>query len=225
MSLQFQVFVGYDPRQPIAERVATHSLITRASKPVPVTRLQLNQLPITRKGLTEFTYSRYLVPFLSNYDGYSLFMDADVIVLDDIYRIFDGIDPSAAVSVVPHAGQMAFERASLMLFNNKRCRNLTPEFVSDVRNGLFDLRWASKIGTLPKAWNHLVGYDAPNPQAKLVHFTKGIPCWPETKGCEFAEAWAQEAKQAGSTVSFEALMGGSVHVQHPPAITPASIGA
>lgn len=213
MSLQFQCFVGYDPRQPIAERIASHSLMTRSSQPVPVTRLQLNQLPISRRGLTEFTYSRFLVPFLSGFDGYSLFLDADMLVLSDILTIREGIDPLAAVSVVQHEGSMKFERASVMLFNNKRCKNLTPAFVDDVRNGMFDLRWASKVGTLDRSWNHLVGYDAPNPNAKIVHFTKGIPCWNQTKDCEFAEAWQSEAKQAGSTVPFEALMGGSVHVQ------------
>lgn len=210
MSLQFQVFVGYDPRQPVAERVATHSLISRASTPVPVTRLQLNQLPITRKGLTEFTYSRFLVPFLSDFDGYSLFLDADMLVLSDIHQLRTHVDPSAAVSVVMH--KEAFERPSLMLFNNKRCTNLTPEFVQHSGNKMFDLAWASKVGALPAIWNHLVGYDAPNPLAKLVHFTKGVPCWPETKDCEFSGEWHAEVRAMNATVSFASLMGGSVHV-------------
>ena len=69
---------------------------------MPVVRLQLNQLPITRRGLTEFTYSRFLVPYLSGYDGYSLFLDADMLVLADVYQILDVVDPHAAVSVVLH---------------------------------------------------------------------------------------------------------------------------
>lgn len=214
MSRSFQAFIGYDPRQPVAHHVAAHSLVSRASKPLAVTRLQLNQLPITRRGLTEFTYSRFLVPYLSDFDGYSVFLDADMLVLADIWTILHGVDPLAAVSVVLHDGERAFERASLMVFNNKRCRVLTPEYVQDPANGLMNLTWASKVGLLDRRWNHLVGYDAPNPRAYLVHFTMGIPCWPETKDCEFAEDWKKEAQTVMSTVSFSDLMGSSVHVKH-----------
>lgn len=211
MSLQFQVFVGYDPRQPVAERVCTHSLMRHASKPVPVTRLQLSQLPLTRRGLTEFTYSRFLAPHLSGYDGYSLFLDADMLVRGDICSLLKTVDPMSAVSVVQRSGDRAFEMASFMLFNNKRCRNLTPEYVEDPTHRLFDMAWASKIGVLPKEWNHLVGYDVPNPAAQVVHFTQGIPCWPETAQSEWAEAWREEVALLTSTVSFAELMGGSVH--------------
>lgn len=211
MSLQFQVFVGYDPRQPVAERVCTHSLMRHASKPVPVTRLQLSQLPMTRRGLTEFTYSRFLVPYLSGYDGYSLFLDADMLVRGDIYSLLETVDPMAAVSVVQRSGDKKFEMASLMLFNNKRCRNLTPEYVEAPTHGMFDMGWASKLGTLPKEWNHLVGYDLPNPAAKLVHFTQGIPVWEETNTCEWASEWLAEVREAGGSVSFAELMGSSVH--------------
>lgn len=213
MSRQFQVFVGFDPRQPVAERVATHSLISNASKPLSVTRLQLNQLPITRRGLTEFTYSRFLVPYLSEFDGYSLFMDADMIVLGDIWELLPVQDPLAAVSVVMHKDK--FERPSLMLFNNKRCRNLTPAFVEDAKNPMFDMAWASRIGSLPPEWNHLVGYDAEDPAAKLVHFTKGIPCWEQTHDCEYATQWRNFFNQTQSTVPFQELMGASVHTYHP----------
>lgn len=203
-------YIGYDPRQPLAFTVAAHSIWSRATKPVEIVRLQLNQLPITRRGLTEFTYSRFLVPFLSNYEGYSLFVDADMLCLGDITTL-KASDPMAEVSVVMHQGQRQFERASLMLFNCKRCKVLTPEYIQDKTHGLLDLYWAGRIGSLPKEWNHLVGYDAPRTDAKMVHFTQGIPCWPETQDCEYADEWRREGKDAMATVSFEALMGGSVH--------------
>lgn len=204
------IFIGYDPRQPVAFHVAAHSIQSRASKPVAITRLQLNQLPITRRGLTEFTYSRYLCPWLCDYQGYSAFVDADMLCRADIAQLARAIDSAAAVSVVMH--EQKFERPSLMVFNNARCQKLTPEYVDDPQQGLFDLRWAVPIGSIPKDWNHLVGYDAPNPDAKIVHFTKGIPCWPETKDCEFAGEWLAELRSVGKTVSFQELMGRSVHV-------------
>lgn len=213
MSMQFQVFIGYDPRQPLAYNVVQHSIASRATKPVPITRLQLNQLPITRKGLTEFTYSRWLVPFLSGFEGYSVFVDADMLVLDDITKITDNIDRSAAVSVVMH--EAAFERPSLMVFNNKRCTVLTPEYVENPANKLFDLKWATKVGELNKNWNHVIGYNDPNPKAKIIHYTKGIPCWQETAGGEWAEQWHQESNEMVKTCSFLELMGPSVHVISP----------
>ena len=63
------VFIGYDQRQPVAFQVAAHSIWKHASYPVAITRLQLNQLPIKKTGLTEFTYSRFLVPYLCQFQG------------------------------------------------------------------------------------------------------------------------------------------------------------
>ena len=207
-----QIFLGYDPRQPVAFHVAAHSIQSRSSKPVAITRLQLNQLPITRRGLTEFTYSRFLVPYLCDYQGYAAFIDADVLCRADIAALATLIDTDAVVSVVPHEGKLAFERASLMVFNNARCRVLTPEFVQNPQTNPMSLAWADgHMGAIPKEWNHLVGYDVPNHQAKIVHFTQGIPCWPETKSSEFADEWLQTLRQIGSTVSFQELMGKSVH--------------
>ncbi len=76
----FRIFIGLDSRQPLAHTVAYTSLIQNASRPVSVTPLILEQLPIKRRGLTEFTFSRYLVPWLMDYQGVGLFMDAQLVV-------------------------------------------------------------------------------------------------------------------------------------------------
>jgi hypothetical protein len=133
------------------------------------------------------------------------------LIRGDVWKIFDHVDPTASVSVVLHKKE--FERPSVMLFNNKRCLNMTPSFIADGTNGLFDMKWAAKIGSLPPEWNHLVGYDDPNPGAKIIHFTKGVPCWTETGISEWADQWRVELANLNSTVSFQELMGASVHVQ------------
>ena len=209
---KLRVYIGFDPRQPVAFQVAAHSVWKHASVPVEITRLQLNQLPIKRVGLTSFTFSRFLVPWLSDYDGTSIFLDSDILCRYDLSDLlaYPLAYPEASVFVVDHARK--FERPSVMVFNNALCKTLTPEYVETAP--LFDFAWASKIGTLPKEWNHLVGYDAPNPLAHVVHFTMGIPCWPETIGSEFAQDWLAMFKEQAGSVSFEALMGPSVHVPH-----------
>lgn len=209
-----QVFIGYDPRQPVAYQVAAHSIARRATGPVSITRLQLSQLPITRTGLTQFTYSRFLAPYLSGFEGISIFLDADVLCLGDIGELlaYPMAYPDTAVFV--SKGPKRFEWASVMVFNNARCTMLTPDYIENPAHVLFNFSWAETVGELPASWNHLVGYDAPNPDAKLVHFTQGIPCWPETKDCEFSAAWHEELQHSCSTVSFKTLMGRSVHVPH-----------
>lgn len=213
-----RVFVGFDPRQPVAAQVLIHSIYARASKPVSITPLVLSQLPITRRGLTDFTYSRFLVPYLCDFKDYAVFMDSDVLCLGDVQEmVATGLmeqivsGEPASVWVVPHG--MAFERPSVMVFNNEECKALTPEFVQDSKNPLFPLEWAKRVGHLPKEWNHLVGYDPPNPDAKVIHFTQGIPCWPETEASEFCKEWRAEAGKTISTVSFDELMGRSVHAK------------
>lgn len=207
------IFIGHDPRQPVAAQVLAYSIWTHAIGPVAVTSLHLSQLPIKRRGLTEFTYSRYLVPFLSHFEGISLFMDSDMLCRSDLTQLFAYplAYPEIEVFVVKHL--QLYEWPSLMVFNNARCKRLTPAYIEDTRNALYDMKWAETVGDLPKEWNHLVGYEPPNPEAKVVHFTQGIPCWPETHDSEFGQAWREEAKRSMSTVSFEAMMGRSVHVE------------
>ena len=212
--IPLSVFIGYDTRQPIAGSVLAHSISARSTGPVAITRLQLSKLPLTRRGLTEFTYSRFLVPHLCEYQGISIFFDSDMLCLGDITELL--VYPLAypTVPVFVSKNVRRFEWPSMMVFNNAHCQTLTPEFVQDARHPLFDLTWASEVGEFPGEWNHLVGYDPPNPTAKGIHFTQGIPCWPETKDCEFSAEWHRELKAANSTVSFNVLMGPSVHAQH-----------
>jgi hypothetical protein len=206
----YSVYIGYDPRQPVAYNICQYSVVKNASKPVSITPLILGQLPIKRRGLTEFTYSRYLVPYLCDFKGKALFMDPDMIVTGDICELIDMADPiHGAVHMMKH--QPRFEWPSVMLFNNQKCRKLTPEHIDDEANQLYDLAWADNVADIPDEWNYAVGYsqcDAP----KLWHYTMGIPCWPETCKIE-PDAWNDLFNEANSTVPWRELMGGSVHAE------------
>jgi hypothetical protein len=213
-----RVFIGADERQPIAFNVAQHSIYQHATKPVAVTKLCIDTLPVKRRGLTSFTFTRYLVPWLCDYQGWALFADADILFRGDIAGL--PWEAEAAVSVVQHssvikAGQEVstiFERNAVMLFNCAKCKNLTPEYIeAGSPNKLSE--WAESIGELPKEWNHLVGYDAPNQAAKIAHFTMGIPCFPETGNDEFAAEWREAHKNMNGTVPWKEIMGRSVHAR------------
>jgi hypothetical protein len=208
--MNYKVFVGFDPRQPLGFNVLQSSIHRYASAPISVIPLQLRHMPVKRRGLTEFTYSRFLVPFLSAYAYQAIFMDADIVVKGDIVELFDQADPLCAVQVMQE--QAKFEWASVMLFNNYLCRTLTPEFVDDPANVLFDLAWAEKVGTFAPEWNHCVGYAEPK-EAKLYHYTQGLPCWYETRGLPEDAAWLEEHKYMTNTVSWREMMGNSVHAR------------
>ena len=112
MDEPLRVFIGVDRRQPVAYTAAAWSIARYATKPVAVTPLLLDQLPITRRGLTGFTYSRWLVPWLCGFRGKALFMDADMIVRADVAELF-ALDDMSAVSVMQE--QERFEWPSLMV--------------------------------------------------------------------------------------------------------------
>ncbi|HSN41704.1 MAG TPA: hypothetical protein VLT92_16120 [Burkholderiales bacterium] len=145
------VFIGYDPREAVAFSVLAHSIHARASEPVAIAPLRLSQLKsvLTRERhplqSTDFSFSRFLTPYLSNYTGWSVFMDCDMLMLDDIAGLFRLRDERHAVMVVKHdhvpretvkflgEPQSKYEKknwSSVMLFNNAKCRALTPQYVN-----------------------------------------------------------------------------------------------
>lgn len=217
-----KVFVGYDARQPVSYQILQHSIVIRCSQPVSITPLIIEQLPIKRTGLTPFTFSRFLVPWLCDFQGRALFLDADMLALADIAGLFDLADRIdhddggiRAVHVVMN--KVVFERASLMLFNCYHAdnRTLTPAYVESAE-GMHKLGWTESVGSLPAEWNFLVLYDDPQevPEAKIVHYTAGIPVFDETMHLGYAKEWHADAKQSMSTVPWAVLMQNSVHAKH-----------
>jgi hypothetical protein len=161
---------------------------------------------------TEFSLTRFLVPALSEYRGWSLFMDCDMLCRVDIAELAHEVErqPDKAVLVCKHdyvprtprkfldQVQTRYPRknwSSLMLFNNERCRALGVDYVNSA-SGLELHRFAwlddGAIGGLPLEWNWLVGEYAYNPQAKIVHFTIGGPYFDEYRGCDYAPEWFAE---------------------------------
>lgn len=212
MNGPLRVFIGYDSREPIALQVCAHSINRRASGPVSIVPLNLNHLKsiYTRgpNGTTEFSLSRFLVPYLSDYQGVSLFMDCDMLVRCDLYEVLEHIDPWMAVSVcqhdyVPKAGlkatgvQTTYPRknwSSFMVFDNRLCGAMTPEYVNAASPAdLHRLVWAGdRVGAIPLDFNWLVGEYDPNPSARILHYTLGTPCFPAYKDSDHAAEWWAE---------------------------------
>ena len=211
------VFIGYDTREAAAYSVLAHSINVRASRPVSVTALMLSQLKgvLTRERhqlqSSDFAFSRFLTPYLSGYTDWSIFMDCDMLVLDDIAKLHALRDERYAVMVVKHdhvpkesrkfldQPQTPYQKknwTSVMLFNNARCKALTPDYVNTASGlDLHQFKWLANdglIGELPNRWNHLVGYHPPRRDAALVHYTLGGPYFNEYRDCEYSAEWFAE---------------------------------
>ena len=210
-----RIFIGYDHRQAIAYNVLQFSLYRRLSKPLAISPLVLSTLPMTRQGLTPFTFSRFLVPWLCDFRGWALFLDIDFLALGDVAELFSLADDRYAAMVSKNPKK--FEWASMILFNcgHPANRILTPDFVDDAGRCVnpHAMSWLADelVGAVSGSWNHLVGYDAPRSDANLVHFTQGMPVYEETSGSEFREEWLAEHKASNSTTSWQELMAHSVH--------------
>lgn len=214
-----KVFIGYDSKETVAFHVLAHSIHVRASQPVTIAPLMLSQLnglfdrPRNNLQSTEFSFSRFMVPYLSNYEGWSMFCDCDMLMLDDIAKLWALRDERYAVQVVKHdhvppedikflgQTQTKYEKknwSSVMLFNNSKCKALTPEYVNTATGlQLHQFKWLGDdnlIGEIPHRWNHLVDYDPPEPvqQLSLIHFTEGGPYFEQYKDCGYAELWLRE---------------------------------
>ncbi|MEL0107169.1 MAG: hypothetical protein VW802_09515 [Rhodospirillaceae bacterium] len=218
-----RIFIGYDDRQIPASSALIQSIINTCSKPVAITPLVLPALPTDRAGLTPFTYSRFLTPWLCNFEGWALFMDNDMLAIGDLAELFDYADDQYAIMV--NKSIEPFEWASVMLFNCAHPANkvMTPEFLSDPdQSGApHSFEWLGQdkdalIGAFTSEWNHTIGYDQPRNDAKIAHYTMGIPAHPEIDGCEYSEEWHKVFDQTLSLLDWHGMMGNSVHAAQLP---------
>ena len=239
MSDPLRIFIGYDSKEPVAFHVLAHSILRRATGPVAI--LPLVQSALRARGLyerergpteaTEFSMTRFLVPFLCGYQGRAVFMDCDMVARVDLWSLM--VDPYVSVSVCQHdytpaenikmdgQTQTSYPRknwSSFMVFNNSECRRLTPDYIN-VATGLdlhrFNWLNDSQIGSLPLEWNWLVGEYKANPDAKVLHYTNGGPWFRDYTNCDHAAEWYAEylhmtqPQIATTTAATTRVMGGT----------------
>jgi hypothetical protein len=213
-----RIFIGYDPVESVAFYTLAHSILRRASMPVsitPVARKQLQGVYTRERGPTEstdFSLTRFLVPWLSGFEGWSIYLDCDMLCRADIAELARGMEPGSEKAVlvckhdyVPKSSRKFLDRvqttyprknwSSLMVFNNARCRALTPDYVNGAPTAdLHRFAWLddAAVGELPLDWNWLVGEYAYNASAKIVHFTIGGPYFDAYRDCDYAQEWFAE---------------------------------
>ncbi len=214
--LMLNIFIGFDPREAVVYHVCAQSLVRHASQPLALTPLALGNLRSYTEthtdGSNSFIYSRFLLPHLMGYHGWALFIDGDMLLRADISELWALRDESKAVMCVHHdyktrahekylgSKNVDYPRknwSSVVLWNcaHPANRQITPDFVMRATGAqLHRFSWLddSLIGELPRAWNWLPDEFGPNPDAKLLHWTLGAPCFHEYADAPMAAEWHRE---------------------------------
>lgn len=227
-SKSFKIFVGYDPREDIAYEVCKHSILKRSSilveiNPIIQSELRNKNLYWRARGQlesTEFSFTRFLTPYLANFEGWAMFVDCDFLYLNDIKELTDLIDDKYAIMCVQHdytpkettkmdgAVQTVYPRknwSSMVLYNCSHPKNrvLNPEVVN-TQSGAFlhRFQWLEDedIGSIPFVWNFLEGHNKVvdgdvSTFPRAIHYTRGGPWFDAWKNCEFADLWLKEMEE------------------------------
>lgn len=227
-----KVFVGWDSREDIAYQVCKHSIVSKQPRAevVPLKQHELREQNLYWRerdlmASTEFTFTRFLIPELTKFNGWALFMDCDMILTTDIKELFDQADDRYAVMCVQHdytpkegtkmdgQRQTVYPRknwSSVMLINCSHPSNkqLTKELVNNPEIGgayLHRFSWLQdeEIGTLDHTWNYLVGVYDDIETPKLIHYTEGGPYFKDYFYCDHHQLWKDEYKDMTENIFTE----------------------
>ena len=213
-----KIFIGWDSREEDAYKVCVHTIKKHASKDVEIVPLKREEL--IKEGLytrdeggnvsTEFAYTRFLTPYLTDYKGWALFIDCDFLFTRDVAELFSLADPQYAVMCVQHdytpsaaikmdgQKQVAYPRknwSSCVLWNCGHPANaiITPDIVNTETGAfLHRFQWLSDnlIGELPLEWNWLEGeYEKPDEIPAVIHYTNGGAWFKECQDVDYAQEW------------------------------------
>lgn len=238
------VFIGFDGREAVASHVAANSIRRRTFTDIKINYLKHRELrkcglfsrpwlvkPDTgdyedlidaKPFTTEFSHTRFLVPALQDYQGWALFMDADMIFQSDIKNLFNLKNNRYAVMCVQHKhkpkerqkmdGQLQtiYHRknwSSFVLWNCSHPSNekLTKEKVNFMKGAdLHAFSWLQdhEIGSLPPSYNFISGVSPPMQPINdkpilpdVIHYTDGGPWFEECKDVPFAHLWTREYEE------------------------------
>ena len=218
------IFIGYDSKERVAYNVLSHSIIQNSTKPVAITPIALNNLKDDfvreRNALssTEFSFSRFMIPHLMNYQGWALFMDCDMLMFEDISKLWRMRDDSKAIQVCKHdytpkeskkflgQTQTVYPKknwSSFMLMNCKKCTTLTPDYINKASGlELHQFKWLEGdhlIGDLPLEWNWLVGEYEHKEDVNNVHYTEGGPWFDDYKNCDYSKDWFRNLEESNGS--------------------------
>ena len=221
--MTLKIFIGWDEREQEAYDVCVKSLLKHSSVQLDIQPIIKSVLMDTGEyfreqpeaGSVEFTYTRFLTPYLAGYRDWALFVDCDFLFTKDVAELFAMKDEQYALMCVKHdyvpknavkmdgQKQVSYPRknwSSCILWNCGHLSNrvLTP-YVASTQTGAYLHRFQflsdHMIGDLPLEWNWLEGeYDKPEVPPAAIHFTNGGPWFENWQNVDYADLWKSYLK-------------------------------
>lgn len=219
--MSFNIYIGFDSREKIASDVCEFSIKKNSSINININLL--NKKELEKKKLlyrnddklssTEFTFSRFLIPYLNNYEGWALFCDCDFLWLNDIKKLFEQRDDKYALMCVQHdyvpKSKIKMDGKKQLLYPRKNWSSMVLWNCGHPKNKLVNLDTVNNqtgkflhrfgwledklIGKIDYSWNWLVGWYKldKNINPNAIHFTEGGPWFENYKNCDFSEIWRE----------------------------------
>lgn len=236
------VYIGFDKKESVYYDVLRQTIINKSRSVyniVPIVQEEVRRSGMYWRGVslseghrpvdmfdgkpfsTEFSFTRFLVPFLNQGSGLALFMDCDMFVRADIGELFDTFPVSSkALGCVKHKyaptetikmdGQVqtVYPRknwSSLVMWNCDHRQHREFLTVGDVNtksgSWLHGFNWLDSVDEYVhgynEEWNWLDGHSPAAIEAKCVHFTTGGPAYSNWTGkrqidAKYADEWHRE---------------------------------
>ena len=101
-----RLVVGFDQREAITHHVFVQSVIKNSNNPVPFYPLSKKAISFYNETHSDksnaFTHSRFLTPYILNFEGWAIYLDGDMVCQEDISLLWKLKDSKKGVQVVKH---------------------------------------------------------------------------------------------------------------------------
>jgi lipopolysaccharide biosynthesis glycosyltransferase len=201
MSESLRIFIGSGEASLLERKVLIWSLRQHASMPLDIRVFngthnalevegqapQALDFPLAlkyRNRATEFSLYRFLIPQLCDYRGLALWLDSDIVCLDDVAKLFamPMQDYAMLARADAYPGQGAQQWGmSVVLMDCARCRFDLPRYYTEMDAGAYTYdnfsrmspaflsRHPFALGALDRRWNE---FDLARPDTALLHYTE-----------------------------------------------------
>lgn len=177
-----RVFIGSSPSEWLPAKVLEHSIRRNTSAQVEVHRLYESKIAIPmprnkkNRPRTPFSFQRFLIPEICNYQGNAIYLDADMLVFADIKELWDTDLSGKDVLAVQQQELKSKPQFSVMLMNTENLLWNIAQIVESLDKGIFtydqlmyDFAIAkATAASLHPSWNSLEKYTE---ETKLLHYT------------------------------------------------------
>lgn len=207
---QLRVFIGSEPKTRIFEQVLRHSIRKHIAPDCDLTITTMDgpgwEVPAGLHQGTGFSLRRFMIPTKCNFRGVAVYMDADMLVFDDMSKLLDFVSDlnesgvACTYQVDKYNPKVPAVQSSMMVMNCEACDDWKLDRLWAMLRGGHDypkfmhLDWLrAKPGVLPTDWNRLNDY-VPG-RTKILHYTSE-PNQPTYKPDHPHAKWWHEALRA-----------------------------